>query len=64
MHERWPVNQSVPNPAVATQSVRVIAVPERDGYLVECSECGPLGIMAAGMQATCRDHLRSHGAKL
>lgn len=63
------------NPATAYQSVRIIAVPHTDvphtdtpdeasRYLVECSECGPLGIMSEGMHATCRDHLRSHGANL
>lgn len=68
VHE--PVNSPRSNPATAYQSVRIIAVPHTDTpdeasrYLVECSECGPLGIMSEGMHATCRDHLRSHGAKL
>lgn len=42
--------------------ITLAAVPEGHGYLVDCSECGPLGIIEGHLlPGYANDHLTAHG---
>lgn len=42
----------------------VRAHPCGDLWLVECSECGPLGLLDDQVDDFCRAHMRRHGAEI
>lgn len=41
--------------------ITLIAVPLDDEYTLECSECGPVGIVSGNLHQTAVDHLAGHG---
>ena len=43
---------------------RVLAHPCEDFWLVECSECGVLGLLDDQVDTFCRAHMKRHGAEV